>query len=219
VQSGLRRWAKYRGYEANVVSQLVDFNPEVAAGKGFTFEDLRAEILRGYPVMLILQNPGEFSRRFPEMPRGNPNIHAMVAQRFAVYDSGEQVVQFRTSWADGESSRTWAPWSSVSWATGLTLRGVVMFRPLPKVTAIERSSGQVTLRWDGPSSVLWDEANQVETPAHAYIVESSAELNGHFSRVGDLTYDREVTFPDPGADHRFFRVKLIYPAYDGVGYY
>jgi hypothetical protein len=29
VQSGLREWAKYRGYAANVSSQLVEFNPNV----------------------------------------------------------------------------------------------------------------------------------------------------------------------------------------------
>src|SRR5688572_13981030 len=110
VQSGIRQWVHYRGYEANVSSQLVDFNPETPAGRGFTFEDLKAEILRGNPVLLMLQNPGEMFRNLRGMPRANPNIHAMLAHHFVVTDDGRQLVQYRTSWASGEASDSWADW-------------------------------------------------------------------------------------------------------------
>ena len=41
IQSGLRAWAQYRGYDADVFTQLTDFNTTVVAGKGFTFENLK----------------------------------------------------------------------------------------------------------------------------------------------------------------------------------
>ena len=43
------------------------------------------------------------------MPRANPNIHAMVAHHFVVTDNGEQLVQFRTSWASGWDLATGKP--------------------------------------------------------------------------------------------------------------
>jgi hypothetical protein len=216
VQSGIRKWTQYRGYHANLLSQLADFNPTVPAGHGFTFEDLRAEILRGNPVLLMLQNPGEYARALPGNSRANPNIHAMVAFHFVITDNGDQLVQFRTSWASGDQSESWAPWGAQQWAAGLALRGVILFRPSPKVTDIERNDGELSIKWDGPSSTLWDDVNQVETPAHGYILESSSSIDGPFTRVGDPTFERELKIKDPGADHLFFRVRLFYPAYDGV---
>src|SRR2546425_12718378 len=56
IQSGLRQWTQSRGYDAEVFSQLTDFNPNVDAGRGFTFNDLKAEIDSGYPVLLFLQS-------------------------------------------------------------------------------------------------------------------------------------------------------------------
>ena len=214
VQSGLREWTRWRGYEAEVASQLVDFNPEVPVGQGFTFENLKDEILRGNPVMLILQNPGEYSRNLSGMPRANPNIHAMVAFRYQVTDDGYEVVQFRTSWGSGDVAESWSSWTSQVWAAQLDLRGVVLYRPLPKVNSIERLQGKLTIRWDGPSSTLWDGVNEVEIPAYEYSVESSTSLDGPFTQIGELTTSRELTVDDPGANHIFFRVKLTHPAYD-----
>jgi hypothetical protein len=216
VQSGIRAWTQYRGYDAQVASQLVDFNPAVPPGKGFGFEDLRAEILRGNPVMLILQNPGALSRNLPGMPRGNPNIHAMLAYHFVVTDNGDQLVQFRTSWGSGEANESWSTWGPQVWAAQLTLRGVIVFRPLPKITAIERANGKVTVRWDGPSSTLWDGVNQIDVPAQLYSLQRSASLAGEFVSVGDPTASNELTLEDPGAGQLFFRVKLTHPAYDGI---
>src|SRR4030095_11049451 len=50
IQSGLRAWTKYRGYEADTFSQLSEFNPDITAGPGFSFAELKSEIDSGYPV-------------------------------------------------------------------------------------------------------------------------------------------------------------------------
>src|SRR5205823_1946648 len=102
--------------------------------QGFTFNDLKAEIQRGYPVILMLQSPNEFSRNFPDWPRANPEIHAMVAFHYKVTDDGTKLVQFRTSWASGEANESWALWGPQTWAAEMPLRGVILFRPLPKIT-------------------------------------------------------------------------------------
>ncbi len=217
VQSGLRAWTQYRGYDATVSSQLVDFNPVVPSGRGFHFEDLRAEILRGYPVILMLQNPGQYSRNLSGMPRGNPDIHAMLAFHFVVTDDGQQLVQYRTSWGSGEASETWAAWGPQVWAAGMTLRGVILYHPVPRIRHVERANGNVTLSWDGPVSTLWDDVNQVENAAHTYIVEQATSLSGKFSPVGDPTSSRAMTFPDSGTKARFFRIRVTHPAYDGIG--
>src|SRR3954469_8404156 len=77
VQSGLKAWARSCGYDAEVFSQLVDFNPNVAPGKGFSFVDLQKEIDAGYPVLFWLQPTNQFSRAVNmgsanAMPRANP---------------------------------------------------------------------------------------------------------------------------------------------------
>src|SRR5262245_51378571 len=51
IQSGLRAWAKYRGYDADVFTQLTSFNPERTGAAGFTYADVKAEINAGYPVL------------------------------------------------------------------------------------------------------------------------------------------------------------------------
>src|ERR1051325_1636926 len=76
VPSGLRAWARWRGYDADVFSQLVDFNPNTPVGKGFSFADLKKEIDAGYPILLWLQPTNQFSRSLnpgssTAMPRAN----------------------------------------------------------------------------------------------------------------------------------------------------
>ena len=68
IQSGLRAWTESRGYPSEVFTQLTDFNPEVPPGKGFSFQDLKAEIDAGYPVLLFLQRSSEKSRLIRSMP-------------------------------------------------------------------------------------------------------------------------------------------------------
>ncbi len=70
VPSGWRTWTRYRGYNANVFSQLTDFNTNVPPGKGFTFGDLKAEINAGYPLLLYQQpfaeNVSKPDKRHPD---------------------------------------------------------------------------------------------------------------------------------------------------------
>ncbi|HTG44738.1 MAG TPA: hypothetical protein VK633_09425, partial [Verrucomicrobiae bacterium] len=217
VQSGLKNWTYSRGYDADVGSQLADFNSAVPTGGGFSFEDLKAEITRGYPVMLILQNPGDFSRNLRGMPRGNPLIHAMVAYQFAVTDEGDQLVHYRTSWGNSVGSDSWAVWKPEVWAAEMQLRGVVLFHPKPKLTRLERANGKIKISWDGPASTLYDSVNDLETAAHSYIVERAASLGGQFTAVNEATTARELTVEDTGAEHQFFRIRLLTTAFDGSG--
>ena len=75
----------------------------------------------------------------------------------------------------------------------MTLRGVILFHPLPKIKSIERANAKITIRWDGPSSTLWDEINQVEVQAHSYTIERATSLGGQFVKAGEATTNRELT--------------------------
>ena len=206
IPSGLRAWTRHRGYEAEVFSQLADFN--VSSGEGFTFDDLKAEIKAGYPCLLVLQNPGQMSRSVPGLARANPSGHAMVAYGYLVTDSGNQFVRYRTSWASGDNS--FALWESGVWEAALPLRGIIGYRPLPKITNVERAGGRVTISSDGPNSVLKDNIAESATPVHWYIVERSETAVGSgFTRVSEPTPELTISFPDSNASSAFFRVRLL----------
>jgi hypothetical protein len=98
----------------------------------------------------------------------------------------------------------------------MTLRGAIIFHPVPKITSIERRDGKVTVQWDGPTSTLWDDINQVEIAAHSYTLEKADSLGATFVAVGDQTTAREMTVDDPGTNELFFRIKLTTPAYEGT---
>lgn len=212
IQSGWRRWAEYRGYKADVTSQMTDFNPEIPFGTGFTFEDMKAEINAGYPVMLFLQDFFDYSRPVANdilMPRANPIVHGMVAYGYTITDTGAQYVRYRTSWASGDN--VFSAWDTNSWQAGLSLRGVIMFHPLPKLRSVARVTEGVNVKWDGPSSFVHDETGAI-VPAHFYLVERSTNLSATdegFSPVSELSTNREVIVPDTGAGQSFFRVKLV----------
>lgn len=208
VPSGLRAFSRYRGYEANVSAQLVDFNPTVPAGRGFTFEDLKAEINAGYPVALILQNYNEFSRPLPGMPRANPAVHMMVAYGYVETDDGLQGVRYRTSWASGDS--VYSAWNSEIWQAFLPVRGVITYHPQPKIKSVTRSGGQVSIQWDGPSSVLVDNSDGSSKIVHHYVIERADSLsNGSFVPVTEPATAQDASFPLAVGAQAFFRVKLV----------
>src|SRR6185369_14897404 len=62
IQSGLRAWSRFRGYDADVFAQLAEFNPHVPPGTGFTWAQLKTEIDSGYPLLIFLQNYDEMNR-------------------------------------------------------------------------------------------------------------------------------------------------------------
>jgi hypothetical protein len=208
IPSGLRAFSRFRGYDANVSAQLVDFNPTVQAGRGFTFENLKTEINAGYPVLLILQEYNIFSRALPGMARANPNVHAMVAYGYVETDDGLQAVRYRTSWASGDE--VFSQWNSETWQAALPVRGVITYHPQPKIKSVNRSGGQVQIAWEGPSSVLVDHVAGGSTAVHHYVIERADSLTGGaFVPVTEPGASLQASFADSGGDRAFFRVKLV----------
>jgi hypothetical protein len=217
IQSGLREWTKFRGSDAEVFTQLVDFNPRTPPGKGFIFEDVKREIDAGYPLLVFLQDYNEFSRAFtndvPQMPRGNPEIHGMLVYGYQEYpDLGVNYVYCRTSWASPDGS--YYAWTSHPWVPGanLSVRGVIGYRPRPKIHRIQRTGGEIMLAWQGPSALLHDALAQTTTPLHRYQVEKSNSLTGGtWMPVSTPTTELETTFAS-SEQRAFFRVRLLEPS-------
>src|SRR5213075_548516 len=115
---------------------LTEFNPNVSAGRGFTFNDLKAEIDSGSPVLLFLQSFTQFSRAMPAtgttvMPRANPAVHGMLAYGYYIADDGTQMVHYRSSFADDPigQNQILATWNPDAWSLSLPVRGVIGFHP------------------------------------------------------------------------------------------
>jgi hypothetical protein len=215
IQSGLRAWTEFRGSKADVFTQLADFNPRTPAGRGFTFADVKAEIDAGYPFMVFLQDYGQYFRSLPGMSKGNPDIHGMMVYGYQEYpEFGINYVRCRTSWGSGDSYfRTWTadPWV-VGPGVNLSVRGVIGYRPKPKVRSIERSGSQVTLKWDGPASRLYDALGRTTNSVHRYQVEHSTSISGGmWSAVGVPTTELELSFANADGASAFFRVRLLGP--------
>jgi hypothetical protein len=209
IQSGLKAWARYRGYDADVFTQLTDFNPNTPAGKGFTFEDLKAEIDAGYPVLLFLQPSSENSRALGSMSRANPPIHGMLAYGYGTGEAGEQLVRYRTSWGSGPAQEL-SFWSASPWQAGLPVRGVVGFHPLPKITSVTVSNGNVTVAWDGPSAQLYDRVAMTTTELHSYEVQKATSLSlMDFTSVTAPTTAHSATIENCCGTTAFFRVRLL----------
>ena len=215
IQSGLRAWTKYRGYDAEVVTQLTDFNPNVPAGQGFSFADLKREIDSGYPVLLFMQPFNQFSRAFGAMTNVNPAIHGMLAYGYDIPDSGPPYVVYRTSWGSGPC--VVSPWTSSDWQAGLPVRGVICYRPKPKVTQVARGTGTVTIQWHGPTAQLYTTtecgvSGGTTTPVHRYVLERSATLDpADFQPVGAETTGLSLTVDEASETMGFFRVRLVTP--------
>jgi hypothetical protein len=208
LPSGLRAWTQHRGYEAESFSQLSVLNAKCPPGQGFSFADVVAEIDAGYPLLVFLQNPNANSRSLSGMPRANPLIHGMLIIGYQVYDGFGTNVYVRDSWGGGLQTRNW---SSASWVggTSLPVRGMIGYRPRPRIRKLTVNGGTVTLAWDGPSSEVYDVITGVTAPVHAYQIEWSPTLApADFQPVGPSTYDRTLTVPDPGSPG-YFRVRLL----------
>lgn len=212
LQSGLRLFAKYRGYEADTFSQLGDLNQEITGpGKGFGYADLRAEIDAGYPVLIFLQNPSEKSRPVGSMPKANPEIHGMLAYGYYVGLDGTEYVMVRTSWATGDglyrwNEKNWVPWAPVT----LTIRGLIGFHPKPRITGFTRDGGQVTVRFEGPDAEVYDVLQGTTRRAQSYVLEAADTLApGAFRAVSDPTTDREITVTASQNASLFYRLQLI----------
>jgi hypothetical protein len=207
IQSGFRKFAEYCGYQADSFSQLVQFNPVVPSGAGFTFDNLKAEINAGYPMMLFLQN-NELSRDLPGAPHVNPGVHGMIAYGYRILDDGTKLVRYRTSWGDGDNR--YHPWIHTAFEAGLNLRGVIGFRPKPQIISIAKISDAVVVKWDGPAATLLDGVTGQSIPAHWYILEKATSLTAmDFTAVTNPTSTREALVNPTTSGNAFFRVKLL----------
>lgn len=211
IPSGLRAWTRYRGYDADVFSQLVDFNPTLPAGNGFTFEHLKAEIDAGYPVLLFMQPFTMLSEPRGSMLRGNPPIHGMLAYGYAEYPGmGLRWVYYRTSWGSGDGQ--WNSWGPDGWPVPFPLRGVMGYHPKPRIRSILRNENGVTISWEGPASQLQDTLSGVTTNVHRYRVEQATRVDATlWTPVGTDTTDHTITFVPTADDTVFYRVRLLAP--------
>jgi hypothetical protein len=212
IQSGLREWTRYRGYDADVFTQLTDFNPERTTTNGFTFEDLKAQINAGFPVLCYIQPANQFSREVGAIKNANPPIHGVMAYGYIEQpDLGiTKGVLIRTSWAS--SYEVIQGWSSEDWVDLYPVRGVICFHPKPKIRNFTRSDGSITITWDGPSSQLHDELANTTATVHRYQLEKATTSDfSAFTPIGPETTERTVTVPDTGNATVFYRLKLVQP--------
>lgn len=209
IGSGLKEWMRWRGYDADVFTQLTDFNPErTVPGTGFTYEDVKREIDAGYPVLCFLQPNGVYSRTVGGVPNVNPQIHGVMifgyfTDTFSGFDKG---VIIRTSWGTGAPQLNW---SGASWLGLFPVRGVIGFHPKPKIRTITRDAGSLTLTWDGPSTYLHDEVSGITSgPLQRYVVQRSTNLGSpEWKTITTATTDRSATFPEP-TTATFYRVVI-----------
>lgn len=214
LQSGLRDWAWFCGYDTEVFTQLSEFNPKVTVpGQGFQFADVKAEIDAGYPLLVFLQDWNHTSRHEGEMARANPEIHGMMIYGYYVDDNGTERVRVRTSWATGDYE--FREWNAASWTPSLgiflPLRGVIGFRPTPKiVSAMPDGDGGFHLRWHGPASELFDDTTGETRAVHGYVVEMADSLDPtSFKPVSPVLAAREWIAPNCCPGTAFYRVKLV----------
>ena len=203
LQSGFRKWAESRGYRAEVFSQMPSFSSEIPLGTGFTLDDLKAEIDAGYPVLLFLQFPNQFSRTVDGKARMNPGVHGMVAVGYYNTPDGSTLVQYRTSWG-GDSV---AYWVAEPFEVQMNLRGVIGFHPAPKIREVKKETEGFRIRWDGPSSTVVSDST--EAAVHWYVVERADVVTGNYTAVSAASPNREVVVPDCCDGDAFFRVKLL----------
>jgi len=208
IPSGLRNFARFRGYSADVFSQYPDFHPDCRVGAGFTFEDLKAEIDAGYPVLLFLQDFHVPFRLGGESAHINPEIHGMLAYGYREDPAlGVRWVYYRTSWAGGDGVRS--PWSPVAWQAQLPVRGILGFHPKPRLTRVSRQAGRIRLNWDGPASLVYDALQKATNAVHRYQVEQASSLGaGNWTALGESTSLLTASFPEPAVAAAFYRVVL-----------
>jgi hypothetical protein len=213
IGSGLKEWMRWRGYDADVFTQLTDFNSERTTAAGFTYADVKREIDAGYPVLCYLQPAGVYSRTLGGASGVNPEIHGvMIFGYFSDPFSGIQNgVLIKTSWGTGFDPNfpglAAQQWSGGSWLGLFPVRGVIGFRPKPKITSIERSGGNITLTWDGPQTSLHDFiAGTTTGPVQRYAVQRTANLAANdWKNITTPTNTMTATFAEP-AGPTFYRV-------------
>jgi hypothetical protein len=211
IQSGFRDWTRWRGSEADVFTQLADFNSRVPIGKGFKFTDLKREIDQGYPVLVFLQNPSTLSRPLSGMTKANPPIHGMLIYGYTDAPSVPfREVYYRSSWGYDEYKHGW---TGDIWEANLPARGFIGFRPKPRITRVTRSGNNVTFTWHGPSSRLEvaDESGTTTVDVHRYQLYRSSPLGSTWQPVGATTTSLTATISETSTTSVFYRLRLLHP--------
>ena len=217
IGSGMKEWARYRGYDADVFTQLASFNGERTTTNGFTYEDVKAEINAGFPVLLFLQPVAEFSRTVGGVANVNPEIHGILIYGYIenVPEIGvNQAVLVRTSWASGDNVfEEWSlhTWLGLFYSSTFAPRGVIGFHPKPKIRSVSRDADSITLTWDGPSAELYDAlAHTTSTNVNRYAVQRATQLTPpNWKYVGTTNTTRSVTLPYTSSASTYYRVVLV----------
>jgi hypothetical protein len=209
IGSGLKEWMRWRGYDADVFTQLTDFNPERSTSAGFTYADVKREIDAGYPVLCFLQPAGEFNRTVAGVPNVNPEIHGVMIYGYFTdtasgYDKG---VIIRTSWGTGE---TFVNWGAASWLGLFPVRGVIGFHPKPTIRTFTHSGGNLTIAWEGPSTYLYDDSlGTTSGPLQKYLVQRATNLSSpDWKTVAGPITEQSATIPQPTDSFAFYRVVI-----------
>ena len=144
------------------------------------------------------------------MTKANPEIHGVMVWGY-YEDPGAglpQGIQIRTSWGSGDGVFENFAYGPLGILSGYRIRGVIGFRPKPKIVSFIRENGNISLVWDGPSSQLTDALAGTTTTVHRYQVEKKVSLNDPtWTTVTSPSTDRAATFPDTGA--AFYRITLL----------
>ncbi len=211
IQSGLRAWTQFRGSSADVYTQLADLNPEAPAGKGFTFSDLKSEIDAGYPVLMFLQFVANKSREILTMSRANPLIHGVLAYGYFIDDEGIEYVRYRTSFAGGDNA--FAPWKKTTlWSSIAPLRGVIIYHPRPQIISVTDVGGQLTIRWDGPRSQLYNASKGSTSDLHWYVIEKANSISeSDYTAITYPTTNSVAVTPITEKAEAYYRVSLVPP--------
>ena len=94
----------------------------------------------------------------------------------------------------------------------MPVRGVIGFHPVPRIRLCSLAQGDLTLRWDGPASDLYDATLRTTNRVHGYLVQMSATCSPpDFQTVSAVILTNRYTItncPSPA----YLRLKLVRPS-------
>lgn len=215
IQSGLRVFAAYRGYDGDSFSQLADVWPDTPAGAGFTFNDLRREIDAGRPLLLFLQE-----NSYARANGYNPDIHAFYAVGYEITAAGVQRVRVRDGWTHNVNFYRVINWNaSPFFSVGsihLYLRGVIGLNLKASVTNVVMSETEAIFEWLGPQGTVANTVSGEQWSPHWHVVEAADHLGpGHeFVPVSTAAPGHRIDFDlPPEAAAQFYRLRRLEPVY------
>ncbi len=167
VQSGVKRYFRYCGYDAEVFSQVCSIYTKTPAHRGFSFFDFMQYIDAGCPILMFLQ-PGYYART----GGANPPIHGILGYG---YRESTQQVYVRDSW--GNTPDKIIPWSSI-YSVGLPsdfqTRGLIVTIPKPRLTGVSPQGDALQVNWEGGHSLVTNFLTFATETTHWYVVEGGA---------------------------------------------